>query len=139
MTDPSEKNRAPHSERSEERDITTSDVILREAKDLQFHSAELPTSPDLTDHRERTLQNAPKAQSPGRPVPQSPGRPVPQSPGRPVLPKDGEDFYWEGPYMVFTEAWHRKRGYCCGSNCRHCPWNHENVPTDNLPPPPDRA
>jgi hypothetical protein len=43
-------------------------------------------------------------------------------------PKEGEDFYWEGPYMVFTEAWHLKRGYCCGSDCRHCPYNHENVP-----------
>jgi hypothetical protein len=37
-------------------------------------------------------------------------------------PVEGEDFYWEGPYIVFTEAWHRKRGYCCGSGCRHCPW-----------------
>ena len=43
-------------------------------------------------------------------------------------PKQGEDFYWEGPYMVFTEAWHLKRGYCCGSACRHCPYGHENVP-----------
>jgi hypothetical protein len=43
-------------------------------------------------------------------------------------PQEGEDFYWEGPYMVFTEAWHLKRGYCCGSNCRHCPYGHENVP-----------
>jgi hypothetical protein len=39
-----------------------------------------------------------------------------------TAPVEGEDFYWEGPYMVFTEAWHRKRGYCCGSGCRHCPW-----------------
>jgi hypothetical protein len=46
---------------------------------------------------------------------------------RPV-PQEGEDFYWEGPYMVFTAAWHLKRGYCCGSACRHCPFNHENVP-----------
>lgn len=44
------------------------------------------------------------------------------------IPKEGEDFYLEGPYMVFTEAWHLKRGYCCGSACRHCPYNHENVP-----------
>ena len=43
-------------------------------------------------------------------------------------PKEGEDFYWEGPYMVFTEAWHLKRGYCCGSTCRNCPYGHENVP-----------
>ena len=33
-----------------------------------------------------------------------------------------EDFYCEGPYLVFTAAYHRKRGYCCNSNCRHCPY-----------------
>jgi len=33
-----------------------------------------------------------------------------------------EDFYYEGPYLVFTEAYHRKRGFCCDSNCRHCPY-----------------
>jgi uncharacterized protein DUF5522 len=43
-------------------------------------------------------------------------------------PREGEDFYWEGPYMVFTETWHLKRGYCCGSACRHCPYGQENVP-----------
>ena len=46
-------------------------------------------------------------------------------------PKEGEDFYWEGPYMVFTEAWHLKRGYCCGSACLHCPYGHENVPIES--------
>ena len=38
---------------------------------------------------------------------------------RPLAP---EDFYYEGPYLVFTEAYHLKRGYCCNSNCRHCPY-----------------
>jgi len=33
-----------------------------------------------------------------------------------------EDFYYEGPYLVFTEAYHLKRGYCCNSDCRHCPY-----------------
>ena len=33
-----------------------------------------------------------------------------------------EDFYYEGPYLVFTEAYHLKRGYCCNSGCRHCPY-----------------
>ncbi|WP_130418736.1 DUF5522 domain-containing protein [Edaphobacter modestus] len=33
-----------------------------------------------------------------------------------------EDFYYEGPYLVFTAAYHLKRGYCCNSNCRHCPY-----------------
>lgn len=36
---------------------------------------------------------------------------------------DKEDFYLtpEG-YIVFTEKYHLKRGYCCESNCRHCPY-----------------
>ena len=33
------------------------------------------------------------------------------------------DFYRtaEG-YLVFTEQYHLKRGYCCQSGCRHCPY-----------------
>jgi ATP-binding cassette subfamily B (MDR/TAP) protein 1 len=30
-------------------------------------------------------------------------------------------------YNVFTEIAHKARGKCCGSGCRHCPYNHENV------------
>jgi len=41
--------------------------------------------------------------------------------------REGEDFYWEGDRMVFTEAYHRKRGYCCSSGCRHCPWRSEEA------------
>lgn len=33
-----------------------------------------------------------------------------------------EDFYYDGPYLVFTEAYHLRRGYCCNSGCRHCPY-----------------
>jgi hypothetical protein len=33
-----------------------------------------------------------------------------------------EDFYMEGPYVVFTAAYHLRRGYCCNSDCRHCPY-----------------
>jgi hypothetical protein len=32
------------------------------------------------------------------------------------------DYYWENGLMVFTEAFHLKRGYCCKSGCRHCPY-----------------
>ena len=39
----------------------------------------------------------------------------------PLTPLPGE-FYFEGPYMVFTEAYHLRRGYCCQSGCRHCPY-----------------
>jgi hypothetical protein len=90
-------------------------------KSTEQNYVEPPTAPNVSDQRERTPELAPQAQSPVRPAP-----PQEQSPVRPV---QGEDFYWEGPYMVFTEAWHLKRGYCCGSACRHCPYNHENVPS----------
>ena len=50
---------------------------------------------------------------PDDPPPQSP--PIPQD-------LDPEDFYYEGPYLVFTAAYHLKRGFCCNSNCRHCPY-----------------
>jgi hypothetical protein len=33
-----------------------------------------------------------------------------------------DEFYYEGQYLVFTEAYHLRRGYCCQSNCRHCPY-----------------
>lgn len=33
-----------------------------------------------------------------------------------------EDFYYEGPYLVFTAAYLLKRGFCCNSGCRHCPY-----------------
>ncbi len=39
--------------------------------------------------------------------------------------KEGEDYHLENGYLVFTEAYHLKRGYCCGSGCRHCPWREE--------------
>jgi len=37
-----------------------------------------------------------------------------------------KDFYWEGGKMVMTEEYHKKRGYCCGNNCRHCPYHPTN-------------
>ena len=38
---------------------------------------------------------------------------------------EGIDFYFnEDGLMVFTEAYHRKRGTCCKNKCRHCPWGY---------------
>lgn len=31
-------------------------------------------------------------------------------------------------YSVFTAVFHKKRGKCCGNKCRHCPFDHVNVP-----------
>lgn len=38
-----------------------------------------------------------------------------------------EDYYIEEGRWVFTAAFHKKRGQCCGSGCRHCPFEHVNV------------
>lgn len=37
-----------------------------------------------------------------------------------------EDFYLskEG-FKVFTKTYHLKRGYCCKSNCLHCPYGFD--------------
>ena len=43
---------------------------------------------------------------------------------------EGIDYTIEGgKALVFTAWYHLKRGECCGSGCRHCPYNHINVPT----------
>lgn len=40
-------------------------------------------------------------------------------------PLDPEDYYLsdEG-YIIFTEKYHLKRGYCCKSGCKHCPYGY---------------
>lgn len=42
--------------------------------------------------------------------------------------KQEADYYFnEKGLLVFTEAYHLKRGYCCGMACKHCPYQHANV------------
>jgi hypothetical protein len=49
-------------------------------------------------------------------------------------PVEGEDFYFtsEG-FKCFTEKHHLKRGYCCKSGCRHCPYGYDKK-TDSFNP-----
>jgi hypothetical protein len=42
------------------------------------------------------------------------------------------DYYMENGLMVFTEAYHRKRGYCCKNGCRHCPYGFKKEDHDKL-------
>jgi hypothetical protein len=42
--------------------------------------------------------------------------------------KENVHFYMENGLMVLTERFHLSRGNCCGNNCRHCPFEYENVP-----------
>ena len=47
----------------------------------------------------------------------------------PPEPKQGEDYYFnESGLMVFTGAYHLKRGYCCKSGCKHCPFDEQIKP-----------
>lgn len=32
-------------------------------------------------------------------------------------------FFIENGLVVFTAAYHLARGSCCGSGCRHCPYD----------------
>ena len=42
-------------------------------------------------------------------------------------PKLEPDEYYlsEEGYIIFTEKYHLKRGYCCQSGCRHCPYGFD--------------
>jgi hypothetical protein len=43
---------------------------------------------------------------------------------------EGEDYYFERDLMVFTAGFLRRRGYCCDSGCRHCPYAQEKEVTE---------
>ena len=40
---------------------------------------------------------------------------------------EGEHYYIESGLFVFTASYHLERGYCCGSGCRHCPYDPPHV------------
>ncbi|HJY64120.1 MAG TPA: DUF5522 domain-containing protein, partial [Ignavibacteria bacterium] len=47
---------------------------------------------------------------------------------------DPEDFYkTEEGYIVFTEKYHLKRGFCCQNGCKHCPYGF-NIKTGKFDP-----
>ncbi|HRI33607.1 MAG TPA: DUF5522 domain-containing protein [Saprospiraceae bacterium] len=39
---------------------------------------------------------------------------------------ESEDYYLEDGFIVFTRAFHLKRGYCCHSGCRNCPYKDQS-------------
>jgi hypothetical protein len=43
-----------------------------------------------------------------------------EAPNAPLI--DGVDYYIENGLWVFTAEYLKKRGYCCKSGCRHCPY-----------------
>jgi hypothetical protein len=67
--------------------------------------AEPPEAPEPSEQPVRSDQGTPAAAATGVPLTVQPG-----------------DFYLERGLMVFTAAYHLRRGYCCGNRCRHCPY-----------------
>jgi hypothetical protein len=39
--------------------------------------------------------------------------------------EEGDYYYTEEGYIVFTEQYHLKRGRCCQSGCKHCPYGFD--------------
>ena len=44
--------------------------------------------------------------------------------------QEGRDYYIEGGLFVFTSTFLIKRGYCCESGCRHCPYDYTGKRTE---------
>jgi hypothetical protein len=39
--------------------------------------------------------------------------------------EEGDFYYSDEGYIVFTEQYHLKRGHCCQSGCKHCPYGFD--------------
>lgn len=38
----------------------------------------------------------------------------------------GKDYYLEDGRIIMTERYLKRRGTCCGSGCRHCPFDPQH-------------
>ena len=47
-----------------------------------------------------------------------------ESPTQNAEVQEGRDYYLENGLLVFTATFLSKRGYCCESGCRHCPYDY---------------
>jgi hypothetical protein len=39
--------------------------------------------------------------------------------------EEGDFYFTPEGHVVWTEVYHLKRGYCCQSGCRHCPYGNQ--------------
>ena len=58
------------------------------------------------------------------------GKPKPAN-MEPIPLIEGDYYLDDNGLMVFTAQYHLRRGYCCGSKCRHCPYGWENVESND--------
>lgn len=54
-----------------------------------------------------------------------------QSPLAPLV--EGLDYYFnESGFMVLSEHYLKRRGYCCENGCRHCPYGFKKKAKANV-------
>ena len=47
---------------------------------------------------------------------------------------EGEDYYFnEDGLMVMTKSYLTKKGHCCQSGCKHCPYDFKSKVDPNIP------
>jgi hypothetical protein len=51
----------------------------------------------------------------------------------------GVDYYYEKGKMVLTEYYLRKRGTCCATGCRHCPYRNKQTGQQTVEKPQGRS
>lgn len=51
----------------------------------------------------------------------------PQSADERTRSSEQPDYYFENDLLVYTAHFHVKRGSCCGSGCRHCPYDPRHI------------
>jgi hypothetical protein len=44
----------------------------------------------------------------------------------------GIDYYVEEGRVVLTRAYHLKRGFCCNSKCKNCPYDKQAAQTERI-------
>jgi len=44
-----------------------------------------------------------------------------------LKPIEGDYYITPEGYRCFTEQYHKRRGYCCESGCRHCPYGYDKT------------
>ncbi|WP_187148864.1 DUF5522 domain-containing protein [Candidatus Korobacter versatilis] len=47
---------------------------------------------------------------------------------------ESTDYYMENGLVVFTAEFLKRRGYCCRSGCRHCPYGFKKEDSDKQAP-----
>lgn len=55
------------------------------------------------------------------------------------VPREGIDFYYEKGLVVLTKKYLLKRGFCCDTGCRHCPYVKDTDDKNKIRTPPNRG